>query len=297
MEMYSKRLFHRIKLLGVKKTIGSALGRFISEKKILFAFIVNKNGLEIGGPSPSCFQHKALPIYSSVNSIDNVDFSRTTLWNKTSHNKDEFHYGNRVGKQFIMEASDLKIIPDEKYDFVVSSHLIEHLSNPIKAIFEMKRVVKVGGIVIFVAPHKETTFDHNRKITTLQHMVGDFAKNILEGDTSHLDIEEIVQDYDFLLDLGISGKEEFIARTKENTQNRALHQHVFVTDTLLQLIDYCSLKIILVRPRLSYGILVVSQKLSADKESEARQSNQNFLSTDSKWRSSSPFLTDKTHAV
>lgn len=129
----------------------------------------------------------------------------------------------------------------------------------------MKRVVKVGGIVILVAPHKETTFDHNRKITTLQHMMGDFAKNILEGDTSHLDIEEIVQDYDFSLDLGISGKEEFIARTKENIQNRALHQHVFVTETLLQLVDYCSLKIILVRPRLSYGVLVVSKKVSADK--------------------------------
>ena len=128
-------------------------------------------------------------------------------------------------------------------------------------------------------------------------MMGDFAKNILEGDTSHLDIEEIVQDYDFSLDLGISGKEEFIARTKENIQNRALHQHVFVTETLLQLVDYCSLKIILVRPRLSYGVLVVAQKLLADKESEARQSNQNFLSTDSKWRSSSPFLTDKMHAV
>ncbi len=219
------------------------------------------------------------------------------LWSHVSFNTDEIHYGNRVGKQLIMEASSLNIIPDEKYDFVASCHVIEHLSNPIKAIFEMKRVVKVGGNVILVASHEETTFDHNRKITTLQHMIGDFTKNIPEGDTSHLDIEEIVQDYDFSLDLGISGKEEFIARTKENIQNRALHQHVFVTETLLQLVYYCSLKIILVRPRLSYDVLVVAQKLLADKESEAGQSNQNFLSMDSKWRSSSPFLTDKTHAV
>lgn len=297
MERYSKRLFHRIKLLGVRKTIGSALGYFLSDKQILFTFVVNKNGLEIGGPSASFFPHKALPIYPYLKSLDNVNFSETTLWNKTSLHKDDFHYGNRVGKQFIMEASALKIIPDERYDFVASSHVIEHLSNPIKAIFEMKRVVKAGGFVILVAPHKETTFDHNRKITTLQHMIHDFEKNIPEGDTSHLDIEEIVRDYDFSLDSGISGKEEFIARTKENISNRALHQHVFVTETILQLVDYCSLKIILVKPRLSYGVLVVSQKLSADKDSEARQSNLNFFSTASQWRSSSPFLIDKDHAV
>lgn len=158
---------------------------------------------------------------------------------------------------------------------------------------EMKRILMNNGFIILIAPHKETTFDRKRPITSLEHLINDFNANLQEGDLSHLDMNEIITYYDYTLDSGISGKEEFIKRTMQNLTNRALHQHVFITETVIQLFDYCNLKIILVEPKLSYGILVIAQKKAESCMNFAKEWNKNFLSNKSKWRSSSPYSLDK----
>ena len=53
------------------------------------------------------------------------------------------------------DAQDLKSIADNAYDFVYSSHTIEHLPDPSMAIKNWFRVLKPGGYLIVYLPHRD----------------------------------------------------------------------------------------------------------------------------------------------
>ena len=56
-------------------------------------------------------------------------------------------------KIYGFDASDLSRYPNECFDFVYSSHCLEHLVDPTLAVKEWWRVVKKGGHLIIVVPH------------------------------------------------------------------------------------------------------------------------------------------------
>lgn len=53
------------------------------------------------------------------------------------------------------DAQFLQGVPDQKYDFVYSSHCLEHMGNPYVALRSWWRVVKVGGYLILYIPHRD----------------------------------------------------------------------------------------------------------------------------------------------
>ena len=63
---------------------------------------------------------------------------------------------------------------DGSLDFVISAHVIEHLRDPMGAIVNAIRVLKIGGIHIVVVPEMRATFDRNRPETTVEHALRDF---------------------------------------------------------------------------------------------------------------------------
>ena len=71
----------------------------------------------------------------------------------------------------VAAPGDALPLPDDSEDFVISSHVIEHFFDPIKAIKEWLRVVRPGGYVFIIAPHKERTFDKARARTTLRELL------------------------------------------------------------------------------------------------------------------------------
>lgn len=79
---------------------------------------------------------------------------------------------------------------DNRWDFVLTSHVIEHLPNPIGAIREWVRVVRDGGVVFIVCPQRDALpADKDRPITDLEHLVKDFRSNVTV-DTHVLDGSE-----------------------------------------------------------------------------------------------------------
>jgi len=44
--------------------------------------------------------------------------------------------------------------PDSSVDYVFSSHCLEHLSEPEKNIREWYRLIKLGGFLVLMVPHK-----------------------------------------------------------------------------------------------------------------------------------------------
>ena len=127
-----------------------------------------------------------------------------------------------------------------------------------KALHEWLRVVKDEGIILLTIPHKEATFDHQREVSTLNHLKEDFKNNIGEKDLTHL--SEILKLHDYDLHNPTGNVESFRVRSLQNYENRCLHQHVFDTDLLIKLFDYLKIEIITVDIILPHNIVVLGQK-------------------------------------
>jgi len=183
-----------------------------------------KNGIEIGGPS-SIFLFE-LPVYAVAAGIDGCNFSNQTVWEGSL--QEGFHYKyykRRTGYQYICEGTDLRLVASNKYDFLLASHCLEHIANPVKAVQEWQRVLKPGGVLLLVLPYREVTFDHRRSITPFEHLKQDFENGIDETDLTHL--EEILQLHDLARDPGAGDAAHFRQRSLQNFQYRCLHHHVF----------------------------------------------------------------------
>lgn len=196
---------------------------------ILQGLTQGKEGLEIGGPSDT-----GAPIYKSAYSLDNAVFSPNTVW--ASQTENIFKYPNpenKTGKLFINDAVNLVSIPDATYDFVFASHTLEHISNPLKAMKEWKRVVKEKGYIILILPEKSICFDHLRDISSFNTLLKQYQNNVTEDDLSTL--PEILRKHDLSRDPPAGTFEQFTRRSLDNYNNRCLHHYVYNVDLLKEI--------------------------------------------------------------
>jgi SAM-dependent methyltransferase len=250
--------------------------------------ITGKIGLEIGGPSAIFRQRGLFPVYPLAARIDNSNFSARTIWEKSLDSGFQFDRRRPCGKQYFFEATDLSKITANSYDFLLSSHVLEHVANPISALMEWIRVTVPGGMLAIVVPHREGTFDHRRPVTALEHLIADFDRRTSEADTTHL--AEILQLHDLSRDPEAGDIDAFRRRAENNLENRSLHHHVFDTALAVELIDYSGLQIIAVEAARPYHIFVVAQKLTDGRI----VNNDQFRGSQAAYRLSSPFTTDRS---
>jgi SAM-dependent methyltransferase len=199
-------------------------GSKIPDWRLYQSVFRGQRGIEIGGPS--LLFATQTPIYQIVGSLDGANFSDQTLWEGRIQNGGTYNYARgKSGTQFVAEATDLSGVDSNSYDFVISSNCLEHVANPLKAVGEWKRVLKVGGYLLVIVPRKEGNFDHKRPFTSITHLRQDHHDDVQEDDLTHL--EEILQMHDLSRDRPAGTLEEFRARSAQNFSNRALHHHVF----------------------------------------------------------------------
>jgi len=230
----------------------------LKKHNIITDKLKGKSGLEVGGPSSAFLRKGFIPLYHKIASLDGCNFSNETIWEGEIKEGPFFKYENRTGWQFIKDAVNLEGIENEKYDFILSCHSIEHIANPIKAIQEWKRVLKYDGWLLLIVPHKERTFDRNRDVTKLEHIINDFQISVNEDDTTHS--EEVIEKHDIMMDQGISNKTELIERVKNNKKNRCLHHHAFNTNLVIELVDYCGFDISEVGHFSPFHIILLAKK-------------------------------------
>jgi len=210
---------------------------FYKYKKI----VINKYGLEIGGPS-RVFKKK-LPIYYHAKKIDGINFSTSTLWEKNLVDLGYFNYFmERSGTQYISDATNLNKISDSTYDFLLSSHCLEHIANPLKALKEWSRVIKDNAFLVLVLPNKNGNFDRKRNFTQFEHILKDYENNVDESDMTHLD--EIITFHDFEMDKNSGTLDQFVKRGKNNLEIRGLHHHVFDESLIKNALDWCNFKVL-----------------------------------------------------
>jgi SAM-dependent methyltransferase len=224
------------------------------------SFVHGAIGMEIGGPSALFARGGLIPIYPMAERVDNCNFAASTLWEDRIVAGDSFAFqsGKAPGRQFILEGADLKDIPSGSYDFVLSSNMLEHTANPLHALHEWKRLLRPGGGLILVVPHRDGTFDHRRPVTSIDHLLGDYERGTGEDDLTHL--EEIVALHDLALDPAGEDIVQFRRRAERNPEIRSLHHHVFDTRLAVAAVEAAGFEPVAVEPLRPYNILVVARR-------------------------------------
>ena len=224
------RTLHRI----IGRLRRAVQGR-IRHREMYLPYVAGRQGLEIGGPSDVFRRGQPLDLYGVLGRLDNCDFSRSTVWSEQQDDRFTFDPKKEPGQTIIADGSNLVSVGPASYDFVLSCHNLEHFANPVKALMEWKRVLRPGGALILVLPFYKRTFDHRRSLTTVDHMLEDFARGTGEDDLTHL--PEILAKHDLSMDRAAGTPAQFRERSQQNLANRCLHHHTFDRENSRDLLE------------------------------------------------------------
>jgi SAM-dependent methyltransferase len=110
-------------------------------------------------------------------------------------------------------------ISDGSQDFVIASHVLEHLAEPIGFIAEIHRVLRPGGVTLVLLPDRHRTEDRFRPPTPLDHLVAEHGAGVTEVSDAHLT--------EFLKDRGkrLTGSPEDRQRTLDTWRRQSIHVH------------------------------------------------------------------------
>ena len=234
----------------------------IKNYKFFMKSVKGLNGLEVGGPSYAFSSKGFLPIYNVIKNLDGCNFSTSTVWEGNISAGQNYKYGKKKGNQIIADGGDLKEIIDCKYDFILSCHSLEHMANPIKALLEWKRIIKNNSYILLILPHKDKTFDHNRPVTSLEHLIVDFENETGERDKTHFD--DVISFHDLSMDSGIENIDQLTTRTFENFTNRCVHHHIFNTLLVVKMVNFSGFKICDIQHFNPFHIIILLQKTSIE---------------------------------
>jgi SAM-dependent methyltransferase len=92
-----------------------------------------------------------------------------------------------VAVDILDDGERLITVADESQDFVIANHFIEHCEDPIGALTTFRRVLRPGGIVYLAVPDKRFTFDRNRPLTTIDHVLADHRQGPAISRREHLE--------------------------------------------------------------------------------------------------------------
>jgi SAM-dependent methyltransferase len=242
-----------------------------------------KHALEIGGPSAMLASDGGFPVYDVLGSLDNCLYGKSTIWTGEVREGNTYFYDpkKQPGAQIICDATDLQPVKDSSYECILACHCLEHIANPLRALTEWKRVLKDGGLLLLILPHKHGTFDWRRPTTPLAHLVGDYENGVGEEDMTHL--PEILELHDLSRDRAAGTKEQFRQRCLENYRNRAMHHHVFDTQAAASMVNSMGFQIIRVDNLKPFHIIILASRTGQ------KVDNSGFMQANERW-SRSPFL-------
>lgn len=142
----------------IRKSLGMKM--ICPASKTAYKYLKGKKGIEIGASSYCDFCLNTL----NVDVNDNLDPNLT-------FNKEQKRFHGEIKKVDVIASGDNLPFKNNQWDFVISSHVLEHFFDPIKTLNEWLRVIKPGGYIFMIIPHKERTRDNDKQRTTLQELI------------------------------------------------------------------------------------------------------------------------------
>lgn len=176
-------------------------------------------GIEIGA------LYKPLPLDACVLHVDR--FSTEAL--KKSYRNDPNVPLDQIRQvQVAWNDGSYPFFDDNAFDFVVNSHVLEHVFNPGRQIQEWLRIIKPGGILYMIVPDKNYCFDRRRSVTSVDHLMKEYFD----------DVNKITLDHyqDFMINT--NGEDGHYRDISEKSimacyqAQSSIHVHTFTPDSL-----------------------------------------------------------------
>lgn len=124
--------------------------------KLFHSYLDGLKGVEIGGSAHNDFKVDAL----NVDRYAEMD---------TVYKQAERQVCGRAKPVDIIAPGHELPLEDKSFDFVLASHVIEHIPDPIAALEEWARVAR--RYIVLVVPHRDRTFDRDRPLTPLSELI------------------------------------------------------------------------------------------------------------------------------
>jgi predicted SAM-dependent methyltransferase len=155
------------------------------------------------------------------------------------HQYPEFKKEDIVDADIIDNGDELATIADNAYDFCISNHVLEHLEDPIKALYNWMRILKPKGLLYMSIPLPHNIVDKYRQPTTIAHIIEDHGLMMRDSEKYGKERHSHYLDFVRSTNFSESANNEFINRkTAELLEmNYSIHFHVFSEETLLRMID------------------------------------------------------------
>jgi len=144
----------------------------------------------------------------------------------------ELHGYQLVDVDVIDNGEELFSIPTASVDFVIANHLIEHTQDPTRSLENWLRVIRPQGVLYLAVPHKLQTFDRERPVTSLEHLIRDYREGTEWSRFGHF--EEYVRMVEKVPENQIE------ARARElMEQDYSIHFHVWTETAFLEYLLHC----------------------------------------------------------
>jgi SAM-dependent methyltransferase len=146
------------------------------------------------------------------------------------------HYPELRGKllqpDLLAEATQLPIAPGS-LDFLIASHVLEHLPYPLKALRAWYDALTPGGVLLLKIPDKRYSFDQRRDRTPLSHLIADQDDPQASDQRAHY--------ADWVANVGNQGPDSpgFCDAVDELMQrDYSIHFHVWIDEDIRDILDF-----------------------------------------------------------
>lgn len=148
----------------------------------------------------------------------------------------EEHYpelrGRIIQPDLLADAAELPLAP-ASLDFLIASHLLEHLQFPLAALRAWYNLLAPGGVLLLRVPDKRYTFDKRRVRTSLAHLLSEHDDPKLFGLRDHYadfvanvaDLRPDTQEFEQTID-------DLMRR------NYSIHFHAWIDDDVREIVDF-----------------------------------------------------------
>jgi len=141
------------------------------ESNMAHRYLDSLRGIEIGPSSHNAFN---LP-----------DCLFVDKWEESRYTEEQRELCGTAQRIDVLAAGNTLPFADGSLDYVLTSHVLEHFHDTIGALKEWYRVVRDGGLIFTIFPHKERTFDKDRPRTTLSELIERHAAGSLDASDGH----------------------------------------------------------------------------------------------------------------
>lgn len=178
-------------------------------------------GLEIG----ALWRRFPVPRRARVWYVDRFTPTELTALHKNTHE-------HIVAPDLVAEAAQLPLAP-ASVDFIIASHVLEHMPFPLAALRAWHDVLEPGGALVLRTPDKRYTFDARRPRTPLAHLVAEYEHpERFDAGVHYAEWAEHVVGYQ-------PGTPEFEGFVQTATETRHdIHFHVWTDDDVRELLEF-----------------------------------------------------------